>query len=236
MKNIPYNEISVSSKIDDEAEIISALSKKYASAPHAFFSFLNIYKELPVANDGMIFSINSMEIIFKASLLQLAAIHQSMETIIHVPALNTNILGKVVYVDAKHRLVSLKDFSYAEVHFTKRSAVRVRHKVPMNVKLTADSANISGVIRDISLTGCRVTTPAGFLFEKAGNITLLLKYICDGQFMELQIKARLLRITGGPMYECVLLFEHTDATEKDLSLYIYQRQVEILRELKEWSN
>ncbi len=232
MRKIIYNEVTVSSKDVDESDILSTFTKVYASTPHKKISFLNIYKELPVTNDGNICEFNSTEILFKACPLQLAAIQLSMETIIQAPFLDTPILAKLAYIDIASGLVALKNFSYAEVHFTRRSAVRVRLKVPLNVMIITDSDKITGVIRDISMTGCRVTTPAGYCLEKAGYIAMLFKFFCDGQIIELQIKANLLRITGGPMFECVLLFEHDEKTEKDLSLFIYQRQVEILKELK----
>lgn len=235
MKNIPYNEITLSSKTEDYSEIMSTISKEHSSCQQNIYLFINIYKELPVTNSGEIFKLNSSEILFKACSLQLAAIKNSMETILRAPFMNENVLAKVAYVDAKHGLVALNDFSYAEVHFTKRSLVRVRPKVPINVKLIVDNDKIAGVIRDISINGCRIATPAGCLFENASHIALLLKFICEGQFIELSVKAKLLRIANGPMYECVLIFEHTEATEKGLSLFIYQRQVEILRELKEFS-
>lgn len=64
------------------------------------------------------------------------------------------------------------------------------------------------------------------------QLALLFKFFSEGQIIELQIKANLLKITGGPIFECILLFEHTEKYERDLSFFIYQRQVEILKELK----
>jgi len=228
----PYSEKIISSKADDEAAIMSIFTDIKTTKPKMAFSFLNIYKELPVSNDAWIFDIKGKHVEFTTCPLQFAAIHHNGETLIRAPFLNTNILGKVVYLDTAHQLVSLGDFSYADVHFDKRSAVRVRLKIPLNVIIMADGNRISGVMRDVSLQGCAITTPAGLALERAATIAVHLRLMHDNSPMEAHIPARLLRTHGAPMYNCGMAFDHTGESEKVLAIFIYQRQLEIIRELK----
>lgn len=229
----PYSEKIISSKADDEAAILSLFRDINTSDPSADFSFTNIYKELPISNHGRIFDVKDRNVEFKTCPMQFAAINYCMESIIQAPFLNTSILGRLVYLDATHQLVSLGNFSYAEVHINKRAAVRVRLKIPLNVNLNVDGNKVSGVIRDVSMIGCCVTTPVGPLLEGANSISLHLKLIHDNNPMEAHIPARFLRMSDGPMYKCAMQFEHTAGTEKVLSIFVYQRQLEIIRELKE---
>lgn len=229
----PYSEKVITSKTHDEEAILSFFSEMKSTKPNLSFSFLNIYKELPISNDATLFDIKGKHVEFKTSPLQFAAIHYSMETIIQAPFLTTNILGRLAYLDGSHNLVSLSDFSYADVHFNKRAAVRVRLKIPLNVNLTVDGGRISGMIRDVSLQGCCVTTPAGSLLERANNISLHLKLMHDNKLLEAHVPVRLMRLHGAPLYNCAMTFDHTAETEKVLSIFIYQRQLEIIRELKE---
>ncbi len=233
MNSRPYSEKIIASKEDDEAAILSIFTDIKTNRPNIPFSFLNVYKELPVSNDASIFDIKGKSVEFKTCALQIAAIHQNMETLIQAPFLNTNVLGRVVYLDSIHQLVSLSDFSYADVHFNKRSAVRVRLKTPLNVNLSVDGNRLSGMIRDISLQGCCVTTPAGAQLEKAHDIALHLKLMHDNKILEASVPTRLIRIHGAPMYNCAMMFEHTSETERVLAIFVYQRQLEIIRELKE---
>ena len=229
----PYTEKVIVSKVDDEAAILSLFGEIRSASPNTIFSFLNIYKELPVSNDAILFDIKGKHVEFKTCPLQFAAINHNMETIIQAPFLDTNILGKLVYLDDTHHLVSLGNFSYADVHFNKRMAVRVRLKIPLNVNILMDGSRISGMIRDISLQGCCVTTPAGPLLEQAKDVSIHLKVMHDNKLMEAFVPARLLRMDGYPLYNCAMTFDHTSETEKILSIFVYQRQLEIIRELKE---
>jgi hypothetical protein len=233
METRPYSEKVISSRVDDEAAIISIFKDIKSTRPNMSFSFLNIYKELPISNDATIFDIKEKNVEFKTCPLQFAAIHHNMETVIQAPFLNTNILGKLVYLDSTHELVCLGNFSYADVHFNKRAAVRVRLKIPLNVNLTVDGSRISGMIRDVSLQGCCITTPAGSMLEKASDISIHLKLMHDNKTMEAHVPTRLLRMHGAPLYTCAMVFDHTSETEKVLAIFVYQRQLEIIRELKE---
>lgn len=229
----PYTEKVIVSKAEDEVAILSFFGEIKATKPNASFSLLNIYKELPVSSAAILFDIKGKHVEFKTHPLQFAAIHHNMETIIQAPFLDTSILGRLTYLDGTHHLVSLGNFSYADVHFNKRAAVRVRLKIPLNVNLTADDRPLSGMIRDVSLQGCCVTTPAGALLEKARTILLHLRLMHDSTPLEAHVPARLLRIDSAPLYNCAMAFDHTAETEKILAIFVHQRQLEIIRELKE---
>ena len=229
----PYSEKVIVSRADDEAAILSLFGEIKSTKPNMSFSFLNIYKELPISNDATLFDIKGKHVEFKTCPLQFAAIHHNMETIIQAPFLNTTILGRLVYLDNTHQLVSLGNFSYADVHFNKRMAVRVRLKVPLNVNIFVDGDRISGMIRDVSLQGCCVTTPAGDLLEQAKDISIQLRVMHNNTLLDAFIPARLLRSDNAPIYNCAMVFDHTTETEKVLSIFVYQRQLEIIRELKE---
>lgn len=228
-----YQEVILSSKGDDEIAILSVFGEVLKNDPEGTLTLLNIYKELPISNSATIFDIKSKNIEFRTVPLQLAAMSYCNEAVIMAPFLNCSVLGRVVYLDTTHQLVSLGDFAYAEVHVDKRTAVRVRMKVPINVNLHADGTRISGVMRDVSLGGCCVTTTVGSLVESCTTLTLHLKMIHNNAVLETHIPTRVVRVEGGPPFNCAMAFDHTAETEKVLSAFIYQRQLEIIRELKD---
>lgn len=229
----PYTEIILASKIDDEGSIISIFKDVASKEPNASFALLNVYKELPVMNTATIFEIKGSTVEFKTTPLQLAVIELCSETLIQAPFLNAGVIGKVVYVNNVHQLVSLGHFSYAEVFCDKRNTVRVRLKRPLNINMHVDGNKVPGVIRDISLGGCCVTTLAGSLLERASKVSLHIKLFHENEVIETEVPARIVRVGGGPQYECITTFQHTAETEKVLGMFIYQRQLEIIRELKE---
>lgn len=235
MTQCAYREVILSSRSDDEAAIFTIFRDVFAREPGALFSLLNIYKELPICNNATIFDIKGKNIEFRATPLQVAAIANSTETIVQAPFFNMSVMGRLVYLDLPHQLVCLGRFSYAEVLIDKRNTVRVKLRIPLNVILHADGKTIPGVVRDISLGGCGLTTLLGQELEKAEDISLHIKIMHEGKVVEIDVPSRVVRVGDGPPHECAMTFQHTSESERILSVFIYQRQLEIIRELREKS-
>ena len=228
-----YREVILSSKSDDNAAILAIFRDVFAREPNALFSLLNIYKELPICNNATIFDIKGKNIEFQATPLQIAAIANGTETIIQAPFFNMSVMGQMVYLDLPHQLVSLGKFSYAEVLIDKRNTVRVKLRIPLNVMLHADGKTIPGVVRDISLGGCSLTTLLGADLEAAEDLSLHIKILNEGKVVEIDVPAKVVRVGPGPPHDCAMMFQHTSESERILSVFIYQRQLEIIRELRE---
>lgn len=228
-----YREVILSSKSDDQAAILTIFRDVFAREPNTLFSLLNIYKELPICNNATIFDIKGKNIEFQATPLQIAAIANGTETIIQAPFLNMSVMGQLVYLDLPHQLVSLGKFSYAEVLIDKRNTVRVKLRIPLNVMLHADGKTIPGVVRDISLGGCSLTTLLGADLEAAEDLSLHIKIMNEGKVVEIDVPAKVVRVGPGPPHDCAMMFQHTSESERILSVFIYQRQLEIIRELRE---
>ena len=55
-----------------------------------------------------------------------------------------------------------------------------------------------------------------------------------GELVETRIPARIVRLEqDGMRSNCAMVFQHTAESEQVLSTFIYQRQLEIIKELKE---
>lgn len=231
-----YNDIIVVSQADDLESIVVLLQNIFSTDTTSEFSFLNIYKELPITSSGTIVEIKHQSVEFTTSATQFAAINEAGEALIQSNFMNTSIIGKVKELDNRRGQVTLGDFSYAEVHADKRNSVRVRLKLPMNVQLAVDGNTVAGVIRDISLGGVCVSTIAGEQLERASTIQLMIKLLHSGsgQLVESRIPSRIVRIdTSGVQAQCAMVFTHTAESEQVLSTFIFQRQLEIIKELKE---
>lgn len=228
-----YKEVILSSKSDDEDAILTIFRDVLAGESDTLFSMLNIYKELPICNNATIFDVKGRHVEFKVTPLQIAAIDNSTETVIQAPFFNMSVLGKLIYLDLPHQLVCLGNFSYAEVLLEQRNTVRVKLRIPLNIMLNADGKRISGVVRDISLGGCGVTTLLGADLEAAQDLSLHIKILIEGKVVEIDVPCRLVRLGSGPPHDCALIFKHTTESERILSVFIYQRQMEIIRELRE---
>ena len=230
-----YNQYVVVSHSDDHKCIHGLLKDIFDADAKAEFTFLNIYKELPISSSSHILEIKRSTVEFTTTSSQFFIINEAGEVVIQSRFLNTSVIGKVMESDNRRQQVTLGDFSYAEMHADKRSSVRVRLRLPMNLQMQVDGNMLSGVIHDVSLGGVCVRTFAGDLLERAGKIELKIKLLHSGtnEVMETLIPSRLVRIDKGDMQaRCAMVFEHTAHSERVLSTFIYQRQLEIIKELK----
>jgi len=230
-----YNNVVMVSHADDQQSIIGLMNNIYAADPTAEFTFLNIYKELPITSSSKIFELKGNSVEFVTSATQFSIMNETHEVLIQSNLLAKSVIGKVKELDNRRMQVTLGDFSYAEVHSDQRSSVRVRLKLPMQLQMVVDGNNLSGVINDISLGGVLVRTFSGSFLEKAKSIAIKIKLLHNAthEVMEALIPSRLVRIEKKDMEaRCAMVFEHTPQSEKVLSTFIYQRQLEIIKELK----
>jgi sigma-B regulation protein RsbU (phosphoserine phosphatase) len=229
-----YQEKIVASRNQDESSILSVFKNIYTLMPELDFSFTNMYKELPIANNARLHAINEKSIDFKVSSLQLAAIRHCCKTLIQSPLLSACVIGKLTSLDTSSNIVSLGDFSYAEVLSDKRTTVRVKLNEPINALLSAGEHKFSGMICDISFGGCSFISAAGAVLEKAESLNLHLKMFQDNAIQHIKIPLSLLRKdcdASSNRYSAI--FHHTDESDKFLWLFLFKHQQEIITELKE---
>jgi PilZ domain-containing protein len=196
----------------------------------------NIYKEMPVSHAASICEIKGHRLELATCELQLAAISQCKEVYILSPHLEAPILGRLDSMDIRRGVVQLHEFSFAELKETNRKTVRVRFKRPMQIMLHCGADKISGVIHDISLGGCCINTLVRKELKESDGIQVELKLIepGSGQLSCTSIDADLVQVYGdAPPFRCALSFRHSQQSEQFLSVFIYQRQLEILKELRE---
>lgn len=232
MKPKPYHEKILVSRKDDEIAILSMLKASLADGRNSMLSLLNVFRGIPISNNAELFDVNDKYAEFRTNPLQILAIQSASEAIIRIVSCNKTIIGKLNYLDDARNIVSLKEFSFADVHVDKRTSVRVQLQPPIGIILDVDGNRISGDIWDISLDGCNLTTVASSILRQAHSIILNLKFMYNDSIREVGIPARVLRVHEGFPSNCIILFEHTSVTENTLSCFLHQRQVEIIRELK----
>ncbi|OGU05058.1 MAG: hypothetical protein A2075_17660 [Geobacteraceae bacterium GWC2_58_44] len=202
----------------------------------ASITLTNIYKEIPITHRASIGEIRGHHLELNTCELQLAAISQCKEVYICSPHLDAPILGRLNSMDIRRGAVQLHNFTHAELQETRRKTVRVRFKRPIQIMLHCETDKISGVIHDISLGGCCINTLVRKELGENSDIQVELKLIdqTTGQMSCTRIPSDIVHISGAtPPFKVALSFRHTQQSEQFLSVFIYQRQLEILKELRE---
>lgn len=204
------------------------------------FSFLNYYKEIPVSYDARLVSVENDMAEFEVHEYQAKVITIEKKALIRAhdkSPVPDDLVGEVFYVNTTRRKVILTRFHYAKIRSDLRRFVRVcLDDRRADVDMYLENDIIPASVRDISLGGValRVTNPAGI--EPGMEVNLILKLVTpdDAAPHEIGVACTVTRLLGAvPDCTCILEFHPDRHSQQALAYYINQRQVEIIRELKE---
>ena len=196
----------------------------------------NIYHELPISHPAKICEVRGNYLELTTSTLQLAAICHCNEVYIRSPHFEAPVLGRMDSIDVRRGVVRLCNFAFAELQADKRETVRVRFNKPITVIVHAGADRISGVIQDVSLGGCCIQTRTSRGLEENKDIQVELKVIDHGTGLPncTRIPCGIIQLSGDAApFKCIFSFRHDKQSEQFLSRLINQRQLEILKELRE---
>jgi hypothetical protein len=207
------------------------------------FSFLNYYKEIPVSYDARLVSMENDMAEFEVHEYQAKVISIEKKVLIRShdkSPVSEDLVGDVFYVNANRKKVVLSRFRYAKIRSDLRRFVRVcldGHGRRSDADIYCDTEIIPATVRDISLGGVALQVhgdlgPLGT--GKEVNLILKLEAPDDLALREIGVTATVVKIVeSGPSTTCFLEFHSERHSQQSLAYYINQRQVEIIRELKE---
>lgn len=205
------------------------------------FSFLNYYKEIPVSYDAKLISVENEMAEFEVHEYQAKVIGIEKKVLIrahHKSNVTEDMAGEAFYVNTSRKKVILTRFHYAKIRSDLRRFVRVcldGHRA--DVDLYLDEEIISGSIRDISLGGIAIFVNAPMpVMEPGAEVNLILKLDSPDDLSKSEIGVTTVVVKTLPDSNrplCILEFNQERHSQQLLAYYINQRQVEIIRELKE---
>ena len=206
------------------------------------FSFLNYYKEIPVSYDATLVAVENEMAEFEVHEYQAKVVNIEKRALIYCPEKSPfadDIFGDAFYVNIARKKIILCKFSYAKIRSDMRRYVRVVLDKPLEIDLVIESKPIDASIIDISLGGAAI---------KVMNIDLLIPGLAvspclkladhgTGRITEVDLNATVVRIVGDTApFICLLEFHPEKNSQQQIAYFINQRQVEIIKELKELGN
>lgn len=227
-----YQVVSVKDGKQDAADILQVLRNIKAGSLSNDLKLLNYYHEVPISYGVKIDTIEADSIEVSAQQAQSVVLglqKQCLMTSTHFPQ-GLGVHCFVEYVNVKNGFAVLGRFAYASIRAHRRAAVRVKVEERIPACYKAAGQEVHGQLNDISASGIALEgsheAPAGL--EESGFLTIVL------QGKSLEIPAQ--HVKSRKHDEC---FIHSFRIEPDkqadaqISQYVYARQVEIIRQLKE---
>jgi len=217
---------------DDQAEIL-ALLEANLNKP---LKLINYYKGIPLSYPATIASISRGVVDLDVQEMQAFTIEQARSTFIRSPLFKHDLFAQAQYVNVRKKAATFVKFSYVEIMAERRSFVRVVVDAPVIVAIASPQGTIEGRLSDISLSGFGVLIDYTCPLETGVETTVQFTLVSPetGQPIPISIPATLVTINGDlSPYSYRFAINPEKQLERQISQYVFQRQVEIIREVKE---
>jgi hypothetical protein len=225
-----YHKLQLVGEQEDRAQILAVLASIQQGRLKNDIKLLNFYREIPVSYEADVLTVEESHAELEVHQVQAVVISFEKITVLKSSHFPRDVVATVNYVNVEKSRIVLSNFSYAIVRAERRMSVRVELTDPIYASFTSPSGNIGGRLHDMSLTGISFNVaqePAIPLSEK-GELAVTLP------IGTITVPAALLKIlTLEEGFRMVFEIEVTRATEASISQYLFRRQVEIIKELKD---
>ena len=203
------------------------------------FTFLNYYKEIPVSYDATLLSVENEMAEFEVHDYQAKVITMERRALIYShekSPVKEDLVAEAFYVNAAKKRVILCKFGYARISSDRRRFVRVLLDIKVEADLIFEGGINSGIIKDISLGGAAMSITSCDQLASGMAATMFIKLPDSqtGAINEVGLSATIVKIEGTEApFICYVEFHPEKQSQQQISYFINQRQVEIIKELKE---
>lgn len=222
---------------DDQAQIVATF-KELVKQGKLGVSLINYYKGLPLSYPATIEAVSNGVLELDIHPQQAVAIDKYHYAFIRSPIFPHVVGAHVLYVNIRKQAASLKNFFFAEILAERRNAIRLELEPPTDASFECQGELFPGKLFNLSMNGAALSSDQPCLSEERFETTLVfnLPNIIQNTLTAVKTPAQFM---GSNEHDGVHVHRFAmtpdKALEQQISQYIFQRQVEIIRELKEMS-
>jgi hypothetical protein len=217
---------------DDHAEIASILK----AAPQKGLRLINYYKGLPLSYPATIHSIDRSTVDLDVQAEQAFTIERNRSAFIRSPLLKHDVFAQAQYVNIKKKAATFVKFSYVEIMAERRNFIRMEPESNPDAVIESPLGIINGNLYDISLSGLNISVDQYYPLETNTEMPIRFRLRDIEQRLDINVTvpAKLVGIKDASLpYDYKFAICPDKSLERNLSQYIFQRQIEIIREIKD---
>jgi len=228
-----YNIVTVENGNADNKSILKVFTEMAAGRIKSDIKLLNYFHEIPISYSATINNVEDDSIELSVNHHQALIIKQDKFTLIKSKHFHKDygVHCYANYINVPKSIVILNNFAYAVIRAERREAVRVNvEKCRIHVGFTFENVTLEGTMLDISGSGALVfasvlpSTPN----EQPGSLAFA---IMGTQLTVPAIFLKASETKDGNI--CVFTFNLDRRSDNIVAQFIYQRQVEIIQDLKD---
>jgi hypothetical protein len=224
---------------EDQADILSILKAESINNPKFEIQLINYYKGLPVSSKAKFAEIEKDALDLDITPQQAIAILTEHYTFIRSKIFKHAVLAKAQYVSVKHNAVCLRKFCYVEIMAEQRNHVRLKLEPSINAVFNSSSGIVRGKLVELSMAGAvmSVVQPFDEVIGEEANLTIMIPDVEQNTTYNIKLPAKLIKTleeTKPRQYRFSITADDR-ISDRVIAKYLYHRQVDIIRELKEAS-
>lgn len=230
-----FDKIVRGTESEDNKMIVQLLRTKIGKK----FQFLNYYKEIPVSYDALLVAVDNEMAEFELHEYQAKIIALEKKALIYSPDgsdVPEDIFAEAFYINSLKKKAILCKFGYAKIRSDMRRFVRVTLDRPIEAEIITEGDTKNGNVKDLSIGGALVYVEDQSSLELGEDIEISLKLpdLSGRSSITVLVNASIVKVLGEePPFGVVLQFYPEKHSQQHISYYVNQRQVEIIKELKD---
>jgi len=225
-----YQRIQLAGEKEDAKQILATLTAIKEGRLSSDIRLINYFREIPVSYDATVLTVEERSAELSVHQIQAVVISREKVTVLKSAHFPRDVIANVNYVNVEKSRIVLSNFSYALVRADRRMSVRVELSEPIYASFASEQTTVGGRLLDMSLTGISIllSEDPGLPLSQRGELAVTLP------IGTITVPASLLKVKPvADGFRLIFEIEATRATEMTISQYIFRRQVEIIKELKD---
>jgi hypothetical protein len=218
---------------EDQADIIAILK---SAPPKTVLRLINYFKGMPVSYSATINTIEKHTIDLDLQGEQAFTVEESRSVFIRSPLFKYDVFATAQYVNIKKRAATFTKLFYVEIVAEQRNFIRIKPEPAPVAIIETPQGTIEGQLYDISLTGLNISLENYCQIERGTETKIKSTFgnIEQDITINLNVTAKLVAIKDQSRpYSYVFTFSLDKELERQLSQYVFKRQIEIIREIKD---
>jgi hypothetical protein len=224
---------------EDQADILSVLREEFAKNPKFELKLLNYYKGLPVSFKAVVAGIDKYSLDLEVNPQQAVAISLERYTFIRCKLFKHDIVAKAQYVNVRRKAIMLRQLCFVEIVAEQRKHIRLELEPPVSAVFVSSAGIVRGKLVELSMGGAvmAIAQPFAGVIGDEIQLSVMVPDIEQSTTYNIKLPATLVSVSddANPKRYRFSIAADDRISDRIISKYLYHRQVDIIRELKDAS-
>jgi hypothetical protein len=222
---------------EDQADILAVIRAKLTDSSGVEVHLINYYKGLPVSFKARIVGIDKNALEMDIAPEQAVVMAAERYTFIRSALFKNPLLAQAQFVSVRHKAASLCKLCFVEIMAERRRHIRLELEPPVKAAFNSSSGIVRGMLVELSMAGAvmSVTHPFAGIMDEETTLTAMIPDTEQNTTYNIKLPAQFVEVSEESQVSLIRFSITADdrISDRIIAKYLYHRQVDIIRELKE---